>query len=289
MENFRFIIKKLSIADSIELVLSTIKDNEVIHFRKRLYDLETNRRLNIIHLSEYQVEKNKLEYDWLQKIDLIRDEEIYKIARLLQLDASIQEFQDKLDKASVLLKAWPHTFQNTNGCHIPRKETNSLLQWIEASLPEEAKGLALLVGDAGSGKSVILRDIFHGLNERQIPVLGIKADRYCTESIADLEKRLNLSEGIESMIRALARSNDRVVVLVDQIDALSQSLSTRRIYLDTFIHLISLLADIPNIRVIISCRTYDLENDQALSFYDQQKKFVVGKLEEAEVKMVIQQ
>ena len=96
MENFRFIIKKLSIADSIELVLSTIKDNEVIHFRKRLYDLETNRRLNIIHLSEYQVEKNKLEYDWLQKIDLIRDEEIYKIARLLQLDASIQEFQDKL-------------------------------------------------------------------------------------------------------------------------------------------------------------------------------------------------
>lgn len=126
------------------------------------------------------------------------------------------------------------------------------------------------------------------LNERQIPVLGIKADRYCTESIADLEKRLNLSEGIESMIRALARSNDQVVVLVDQIDALSQSLSTRRAYLDTFIHLISLLTDIPNIRIVISCRTYDLENDQALSFYRHQKKFVVGKLEETEVKTVIQ-
>lgn len=289
MENYRFEIKILPLAESIKLVLSAIKDNEVILFSKRLHDLERKNRLGIIHNSEYQIEKNKLEDDWSQKIDLLSDEDTHKIANQLLLGASVQELGDKLYKASILLTTWPHVFQNTNGCHIPRKETDSILQWIEATLPDQVKGLSLLVGDAGYGKSVILRDVFFELKERQIPVLGIKADRYCTESITDLEKRLNLSEGIESMIRALARSNEKVVVLVDQIDALSQSLSTRRAFLDTFIHLISLLTDISNIRVVVSCRTYDLENDQALFLYGQEKKFIVGKLEEIEVRSVLQQ
>lgn len=133
----------------------------MIHFSKRLIDLEQRNRLNIIHFSEYQVEKGKLEYGWLQKIDLLSDEAIEKIVAQLHLDTPVEELQDELYNASVLLTTWPHTFQNTNGYHIPRKETDSILQWIEASLPDEAKGLALLVGDAGSGKSVILRDIFH--------------------------------------------------------------------------------------------------------------------------------
>jgi len=194
----------------------------------------------------------------------------------------------KFKQASHLLFQWKGDFEKLSNSHLPRKETTQLLNWIEAPLTLEEKGITLLVGEPGSGKSVILRDVLHVLEERQIPVLGIKADRYCVESIQDLEKRLNLREGIETMTRVLMRTSDRVVVLIDQIDALSQSLSARREYLDTFNQLVASLIDVPGVRIVISCRTYDLQNDHDFSHYRRQKHIKVGKLEIAEVTSILQ-
>lgn len=190
--------------------------------------------------------------------------------------------------ASFQLENWKSHFKNLPDSHLERPEIFEITTWIDEEIPCDEKGIALLVGDAGTGKSVIMRDVLNELQVRKIPVLGIKADQYCVETIGVLEKRLQLNEGIEAMVRALAQTNERIVVLIDQIDALSQSLSARREYLETFTHLVLLLLEIPAVRIVISCRTYDLQNDHDFSFYRRQKKFQVGKLDEQQVKSILQ-
>ncbi len=190
--------------------------------------------------------------------------------------------------ASIQLQNWKSDFENLLDSHLERPQTSEIINWIDASLPRDEKGIALLVGDAGAGKSVIMRDVLRELEARKTPVLGIKADQYCVETIEILEKRLHLNESIEAMAKALGQTNERVVVLIDQIDALSQSLSARREYLETFTRLVSLLSEIPAVRIVISCRTYDLQNDHDFSFYRRQKKFQVDRLSVEQVKSVLQ-
>lgn len=190
--------------------------------------------------------------------------------------------------ASIQLQNWKSEFEHLPNSHLERLETYQIVNWIEAPLPRDEKGIALLIGDAGMGKSVIMRDVLRALEEREIPVLGIKADQYCVETIELLEKRLHLNDGIEEMVKVLALTNERVVVLIDQIDALSQSLSARREYLETFTRLVWALSEIPAVRIVISCRTYDLQNDHDLSFYRRQKKFEIKELSDEHVNTILQ-
>jgi len=290
LKDSRQILKELPLEESLGLVLQVVVgSNEVLLFKSRLSNLKDENRKGFLLSNEYQSRLNQLQFSWLEQIDLFSQEELKKITTHLYLAVSPPELLKRLYVASFILNEWKGDFENLPNSHLPRKETLQLLTWVDAPLARETKGVALLVGEPGAGKSVILRDVMHTLEQRQTPVLGIKADRYCVESIQDLEKRLHLGEGIVAIARALLRTSERVVVLIDQIDALSQSLSARREYLDTFNQLVASLADIPGIRIVISCRTYDLQNDHDFSHYRRQKHFIVGKLDISEVKSVIQQ
>ncbi len=201
---------------------------------------------------------------------------------------SPQEILSKFHKASWALDAWKSNFGKNADTHLQRKETTQLIHWIWAPLKPKEKGVALLVGGAGAGKSVILRDVLRVLEKDGIPVLGIKADRYCVESIGELEKNLYIEEGIVRCVRDLTKTSERIVVLIDQIDALSQTLSARREYFETFHRLVLQLLEIAEVRIVVSIRTYDLDNDHDFSFYREQKYFQVGKLDVADVKSILQ-
>lgn len=215
-------------------------------------------------------------------------EEIRRALGQSYLQIKPEDLFFKFQAASIALSEWKSEFEHLPDSHLERPETLKIANWIDAPLPRDEKGIALLAGDAGTGKSVIMRDVLRVLEERGTPVLGIKADQYCVETIELLEKRLHLNEGIEEMVKALAQTNERVVVLIDQIDALSQSLSARREYLETFTRLVWGLSEIPAVRIVISCRTYDLQNDHDLSFYRRQKKFEVKELSDEQVNTILQ-
>lgn len=185
---------------------------------------------------------------------------------------------------SHLLRNSKSTFQNLEDSHLPRPETEQIIHWIDAPLPEKEKGIVLVVGDAGTGKSVVLRDVLLILETRLTPVLGIKADQYCSGNVEMLEKRL---AAFAEMVGALTLIGQQVIVLIDQIDALSQSLSARREYLDLYTHFVLLLSEIPDVRIILSCRTYDLQNDHDFSFYRQQRNFALGKLSIEQVHSIL--
>lgn len=156
----------------------------------------------------------------------------------------------------------------------------------------------MVVGDAGNGKSVILKDLWKKLDDAEIPVLGIKADRYYVESIKELEERLGVDDKLEAMVRKLQKERKIIVILIDQIDALSLSLSTNRNYITVYKQLVKKLSSIVGVKIVISVRTYDLEYDPELNFFDEksqlkryqnQKTFKVNTLDKSQVESVLQQ
>lgn len=287
MKEYRKLLKTLPIKEGLNLTLRVIESNDVFHFKSRYENLEREKRNGLLSHEEYINSWSQLCYNWLEQIDQFSDEEIQQIIAQSYLKLKPAGLLSKLQAASIRLSEWKSDFENIPDSHIERTQTTQIINWANTKLNPDEKGIALLVGDAGAGKSVIMHDLLKTFERLGTPVLGIKADQYCVETIEMLENRLNLKEGIEDVIRVLAQINDRVIVLIDQIDALSQSLSARREYLETFTRLVLLLSSIPEVRIVISCRTYDLQNDHEFSFYRRQKRFKVGQLNIEEVKVIL--
>ncbi|WP_028375351.1 NACHT domain-containing protein [Leeuwenhoekiella sp. MAR_2009_132] len=199
----------------------------------------------------------------------------------------VQVILQKFDHASHYLTDYNSSFEGVANSHIKRKETNDLLHWIKSPLGEKEKAVVLLVGSAGSGKTVIIKDVFLRLKETGIPTIALKADRLYAESINELQNKIDLGDSFEKVVRTLSEASERVVVLIDQIDALSQSLSAKREFLDAYNLLVRKLIDIDRVRVVISVRAYDLYYDNELKFYKNQKSFKVDLLNVGDVKQVL--
>lgn len=151
--------------------------------------------------------------------------------------------------------------------HIPRQQTDVLLSWINTDFEKDKERVAILVGAPGSGKSVVMRDLLEQLEGKEDTwVLGLKSDQIGFESMESLASQNGISRRMEDVIRELARSkgSKRVVLLVDQIDALSLTLSSNRKPLRSILRFIQNVQSEDKVRVVVSCRPYDLEYDPFL-------------------------
>lgn len=172
-----------------------------------------------------------------------------------------------IKESSSSLRSWYSYIYSEK--HIDRDETEKLHNWIMSDTlntrPENR--VCLLVGDAGSGKSVVMRDLLIRLEAEDVPVLGLKSDLlFSTSNTYDLDLILNLGKSVNSVIGEYAEKG-KIVVLVDQIDALSSALTSKRGPLhsiNTMVHEISLYE---NVRVVVSCRPYDQQYDPQLERY----------------------
>lgn len=203
-----------------------------------------------------------------------------------EVSLSKEEILFNINNASVDLSTYDNKFQGK--IHIERKETTDLYGWINKDLKDDESRIALLVGSAGYGKSVVLKDLLDLLNKNNIPTLGIKVDKILNiNSLKDIETELNLQEDIFSIFKDLSKSNSKAVLLIDQIDALSQSLSSNRQTINIYDRLIKQLEIFSGIRIIISCRTYDLKYDPILRAYNDKKIFRLSLLEHEQVEHVL--
>ncbi|MBB2151633.1 NACHT domain-containing protein [Pedobacter gandavensis] len=155
------------------------------------------------------------------------------------------------------------------GIHLERDETEQLYQWIITDLQPEQRSLAVLEGGAGGGKTVIIKDLYNKLVADNIPVLGLKADKFQSSELTELEKKIFGKDNIHIVpaISSIALKEKLVVVIIDQIDALSQSLSSNRDFMTTYCGLIHELIALKGVRVVISARTFDLEYDDDLRYF----------------------
>src|SRR5690606_5018770 len=119
--------------------------------------------------------------------------------------------------------------------HIERNETTEIVNWVKNDLANNQKNLTVLEGEKGIGKSVILKDVYDKLNELNYIVIGIKSDKYYASSPKELENQLFVNNiTFDKIIELINKENRKLVVIIDQLDALSLTLSSNRVYLHTY-------------------------------------------------------
>lgn len=189
------------------------------------------------------------------------------------------------------LTAW-HSFID-KGCkiHIPRKEIKNAFDWaLKDSFPKadnpKTHPLLVLSGDAGLGKTVILKGVCQKLTDHKIPVLALKADIRYGASIKELNEILDVGESLIGAIKFLSNSG-KVVVIIDQLDAISQSVFVDRRHIDTYNTLVKKLIEIPNVKVILSVRSFDLEHDYNLRLWKDYESEKLTCLEDNSVNEVL--
>ena len=176
------------------------------------------------------------------------------------------------------------------GHHIRRQETDVLYNWLSMPAnPEETQEerVTVLLAGAGLGKTVILHDLQIRLEAEGTPVLGIKSDIVFDSSDSTIDKALNLGAPATTVIREIAL-DQKVVILIDQIDALSAVLSADRRPLASINSFVNEITCIPNVRVIISCRQYDFDYESAFFRYKNSNKVKVQELTEENVLTALQ-
>ena len=177
-------------------------------------------------------------------------------------NAYIEEPFAAFSKGSYELREYTPTIHPA----IHRDEVDSIKDWIERKASDERSSrLVLLYGKAGIGKSIVMHDLLEELqSNHDYLVLGLKSDQIEFVDTEVLRQNIHLAKPIETVVEEMAQKYKRVILLIDQIDALSLSLSSNRTPLRSLLKLIGQIQHIPNVRVVISCRPYDLEYDPLL-------------------------
>ena len=180
----------------------------------------------------------------------------------------------------------PSVFYGVEGSFVMREEIDTLYDWVVKPLAHDDSSLKLLVGEAGVGKTVVIKSLIERLEKDGIKTLSIKADRI---NIAEEASGPLTLQTLQSSLDLLSSQSDQVVLIVDQIDALSQNLSNDRDKLNALLDAIaSLRIQSPKFtRVIVSCRKYDLIYDSSLRSLGIDNAIELGKLKDAEVKSVL--
>src|SRR5262249_24368859 len=130
----------------------------------------------------------------------------------------------------------------------------------------EASSTTLLLGLPGSGKSALLAKLGQAAVESQTAVLALKADQLPTsiDSLGSLSEQLHLTGMVTDCVRLLAASG-RVLVLIDQLDALADLIDLRPGRLNELLTLVKQLSGIANVHVACSCRTFEYGHDIRLT------------------------
>jgi hypothetical protein len=198
-----------------------------------------------------------------------------------QSTVSRDELLQRVSAVNAELRGYPHEIA---GIQLERPEIEEIVVW---ALHGEGS-LGMVLDHAGGGKTVILRSVLLRLEEGGIPVLAIKADTLSgIKDSTQLAARLELPMSVGDSVRELAQQG-LVVVLLDQLDALSMNLSRDQATLDVMLSTLATLRTIPNVRVISSSRTFDLKHDARLSGANPDKTFNLVPLTPEQVETVLE-
>lgn len=201
--------------------------------------------------------------------------------------ANVNEIMRQLDIASLCILSIP---SEIGGITITRKIEADILEWVNRDhnhdqLNGEDNAL-MFVGSAGCGKSVIIKQLYTTCNQLQIPILVIKADLNEARDFEELSKQLNLSISILDLIDYMGTQLNNPIIVIDQLDSLSQYLSMDRKYIHCYIDLIRYIRKYNNINLIISCRKYDLQKDDVIRNIKASRIIEVSPLTDGEIKSI---
>jgi hypothetical protein len=143
---------------------------------------------------------------------------------------------------------------------IRRSETSAVENALDSEDP-----LVFLVGTAGGGKSAVLQEVVTELRgEASTAVLAFRIDRLDPFSSAtELGQRIGLGVSPVTGLAAVA-GDRRAILVVDQVDAVSMVSGRMPRSFDAIADLIREAAAFPNMRILLACRKFDVENDHRI-------------------------
>lgn len=242
-----------------------------------LKDCETEVRDILSKIKVSKIVPQDLDYELLDKPELqqlffsvrtVTDNSgVEKIRSILNGDLPEEEISKQLYNGSISLSSERNTFEGIEDSHIQRNETTQLLDWIQNTKRDnknKIQNICLLVAPAGFGKTVILKDFYSECRLQNIPVLGLKTDKLYSYTINELQNSIGITLPVFDFIERCKALYPLTVIVIDQIDALSQSMSSDRRFLDVFKGFIDRFENDANIKIIISVRNQDLNYDPTL-------------------------
>ncbi len=123
--------------------------------------------------------------------------------------------------------------------------------------------VVLVAGEAGAGKSLVLLQIVEDLR-RRMPVLAFRADGVePTRRPERIGADLGLPGSPSTVLAAVADGREALLV-VDQLDATSTASGRQAEFFEGIEKILNEARSYQNIRVLLACRQFDLDNDRRL-------------------------
>ncbi len=274
--------------------LSSLNLSEIEDEVKKIFN-----RLSIVAINGLDIEKViRSDSEIIQKffqVEKIIDEksknEIKEgISELLKKEnkkLSKKEIDTKSKSISDDIKRIKSHFGKVETNKITRSEVDDILNWINESYNKNKTNIAVVSGNAGLGKTVIISQLYEKLCNENIPAICLKADRLAFNSIEELEKETGLNVDFEVFFNELINNHDKGVLIIDQIDALSQTLSSNLKPLKAYDRLIRRFIGNSKVKIIIACRVYDLNYDPIIAEYKGKAEFSIKPLSIETVKSIL--
>jgi hypothetical protein len=142
---------------------------------------------------------------------------------------------------------------------IPRSEAGDIVDRLKG-----ADRLLFAVGAAGGGKSAVLYEAVRQLEAEGWVALALRLDRIEPFSAAvELGHRLGLSVSPVTGLAAVAQDRPSLLV-IDQLDAVSLASGRMPSTFDAVAAVLREASAFPNIRVLMACRKFDVDNDHRI-------------------------
>ena len=173
------------------------------------------------------------------------------------------------------------------GKTISRKETKAILDLL---LEDDGADLVLLTGEAGIGKSGIVGQVLTTLEQKQIDHLAFRMDRYL-----EFQSRLKLGFALleldqdQSPVSVIANvaSDQTAVLIVDQVDAVSESSGRNPATKELLIELVDECGKYNKVRCLLVCRSYDYRHDPQFQKLATKNKFTHIEVEKLDWKVQV--
>lgn len=203
----------------------------------------------------------------------------------------LAQLLDAVFTCSATLRTQHGEFGSLADSHLERPVTKKIVKWM-LTTSDPQKNIAVLLDGPGRGKTVVLRDVLTKLEEQNIVTLAIKADRQLTDLSTGRPLHecvgVALPAPVEDVVRWIARSQTKpVVILLDQVDALSLSMTREPYAIEAISRVVERLRGLFNVRVLLSCRTFDLNTTPTLRDLNIQQKFQIPDLCKDEISKVL--
>lgn len=170
-------------------------------------------------------------------------------------DGTQSSLKEELFNASKGLLNWKRTLGENQ--QITRPELEQLTHRIET----DSSSTTIVLGSPGSGKSALMATLGYWALHEKYALLAIKADYLSNtvNTIEDLQRDIHLSRHLRDAIKAIA-SQEKVILLIDQLDAVSELLDRQPGRLNVLLALIQSLAETKNVHIVATCREFEFRH-----------------------------